>query len=111
MSPSSSEIRSSDDAPGLPKNAAAAEVFWLGVKVAERAKLASVDCGCFWLNGGSGNFATTLFHGLGVAANLTGERQLHFRRHCRGSSSCTLSRTSGELMLPANLCIASISPP
>jgi hypothetical protein len=41
--------------------------------VAERAKLASVDCGCFWLNGGSGNFAITLFHGLGVAANLTGE--------------------------------------
>jgi hypothetical protein len=29
--------------------------------VAERAKLASVDCGCFWLNGGSGNFAMTLF--------------------------------------------------
>ncbi len=41
--------------------------------VAERAKLASVDCGCFWLNGGSGNFAMTLFHGLGVAADLTGE--------------------------------------
>jgi len=41
--------------------------------VAERAKLASVDCGCFWLNGGSGNVAMTLFHGLGVAANLTGE--------------------------------------
>ena len=35
--------------------------------------MASVDCGCFWLNGGSGNFAITLFHGLGVAANLTGE--------------------------------------
>jgi hypothetical protein len=42
--------------------------------VAERAKLASVDCGCFWLNGGSGNAAMTLFHGLGVAANLTGEQ-------------------------------------
>ena len=41
--------------------------------VAERAKIASVDCGCFWLNGGSGDFAMTLFHGLGVAANLTGE--------------------------------------
>jgi hypothetical protein len=41
--------------------------------VAERAKVASVDCGCFWLNGGSGDFAMTLFHGLGVAANLTGE--------------------------------------
>jgi hypothetical protein len=41
--------------------------------VAERAKVASIDCGCFWLNGGSGNFAITLFHGLGIAANLTGE--------------------------------------
>ncbi|WP_158792466.1 hypothetical protein [Granulicella sp. L60] len=41
--------------------------------VAERAKVASVDCGCFWLNGGGGNFAITLFHGLGVAADLTGE--------------------------------------
>ena len=41
--------------------------------VAEQAKVASVDCGCFWLNGGSGNFAMTLFHGLGVAADLTGE--------------------------------------
>jgi hypothetical protein len=41
--------------------------------VAEQAKVASVDCGCFWLNGGSGNFAITLFHGLGVAADLTGE--------------------------------------
>jgi hypothetical protein len=41
--------------------------------VAEQARVASVDCGCFWLNGGSGNFAVTFFHGLGVAANLTGE--------------------------------------
>jgi hypothetical protein len=40
--------------------------------VAERAKVASVDCGCFWLNGGSGDFAMTFFNGLGVAANLTG---------------------------------------
>lgn len=40
--------------------------------VGERAKIASVDCGCFWLNGGSGDFAMTFFHGLGVAANLTG---------------------------------------
>jgi hypothetical protein len=36
--------------------------------VAERAKLASVDCGCFWLNGGSGyagelNLAETPFCG------------------------------------------------
>jgi len=41
--------------------------------VAERAKVASTDCGCFWLEGGSGDFAITLFRGLGVAANLTGE--------------------------------------
>lgn len=40
---------------------------------AERAKIASVDCGCFWLGGGSGDFALGLYHGLGVAANLTGE--------------------------------------
>jgi peptidoglycan-associated lipoprotein len=40
--------------------------------VAERAKIASIDCGCFWLNGGSGNFALTFFHGLGVAGDLTG---------------------------------------
>jgi hypothetical protein len=45
--------------------------------VAERAKIASVDCGCFWLNGGSGDFAITLFHGLGIAANLTGEHASH----------------------------------
>lgn len=41
--------------------------------VAERSKIASVDCGCFWLNGGSGDFVITLYHGLGVAANITGE--------------------------------------
>ena len=40
--------------------------------VAERAKIASIDCGCFWLYGGSGDFALTFSHGLGVAANLTG---------------------------------------
>jgi outer membrane immunogenic protein len=40
--------------------------------VAERAKIASVDCGCFWLQGGSGDFALTFAHGIGVAANLTG---------------------------------------
>jgi peptidoglycan-associated lipoprotein len=40
--------------------------------VAERAKIAAIDCGCFWLKGGSGDFALTFFHGLGVAANLTG---------------------------------------
>lgn len=41
--------------------------------VAERAKIVSVDCGCFWLYGGSTDIAFTFFHGLGVAANLTGE--------------------------------------
>jgi hypothetical protein len=39
---------------------------------AERAKIATTDCGCFWLQGGSVNAGATLFRGLGVAANLTG---------------------------------------
>jgi hypothetical protein len=40
--------------------------------VAERAKIASIDCGCFWLQGGGMNAAVTFFRGLGVAADLTG---------------------------------------
>jgi hypothetical protein len=40
--------------------------------VTERAKVASVDCGCFWLQGGGMNAAVTVYRGLGVAANLTG---------------------------------------
>jgi hypothetical protein len=40
---------------------------------AERAKIASTACGCFWLHGGSVNGGVSLFRGLGVAANLTGE--------------------------------------
>ena len=40
--------------------------------VAERAKIASMDCGCFWLEGGGLNAAVTFYRGLGVAANLTG---------------------------------------
>jgi hypothetical protein len=40
---------------------------------AERAKIANTDCGCFWLQGGSVNGGVTLFRGLGIAANLTGE--------------------------------------
>ena len=40
----------------------------------ERAKISPSDCGCFWLQGGSADAGVTLFHGLGVAANLTGER-------------------------------------
>jgi hypothetical protein len=39
----------------------------------ERAKIASIDCGCFWLQGGSVSGSVPLFHGLSVAANLTGE--------------------------------------
>jgi hypothetical protein len=39
---------------------------------AERAKIATTDCGCFWLQGGSVNAGARLFRGLGVAANLTG---------------------------------------
>jgi hypothetical protein len=39
---------------------------------AERTKIASINCGCFWLQGGSANAAVTLFHGLGVAVNVSG---------------------------------------
>src|SRR5580693_8848128 len=46
----------------------------IGVRyTGERAKVSSVDCGCFWLQGGSADIAIPLFRGLGVAANLTGE--------------------------------------
>ncbi len=38
---------------------------------AERTKIAPSNCGCFWLNGGSGDAAATFFKGLGIAANLT----------------------------------------
>jgi hypothetical protein len=41
--------------------------------VAERAKIASVSCGCFWLQGGSADGAVTLYRGLGVAVNFAGE--------------------------------------
>jgi len=41
----------------------------------ERTKLVSVDCGCFWLQGGSLDVAVPVFHGLGVAATLTGEHK------------------------------------
>ena len=40
--------------------------------VAERAKIATAPCGCFWLEGGAMNTAVTFYRGLGVAANLTG---------------------------------------
>jgi opacity protein-like surface antigen len=39
----------------------------------ERANIVTNDCGCFWLQGGSVNGGVTFFHGLGVAANFTGE--------------------------------------
>jgi hypothetical protein len=39
---------------------------------AERAKIAGIDCGCFWLQGGGVDGAITFYHGLGIAANLTG---------------------------------------
>jgi hypothetical protein len=38
----------------------------------DRAKIATVDCGCFWMQGGSFDAAVPVFRGLGVAANLTG---------------------------------------
>jgi hypothetical protein len=41
----------------------------------ERAKPVFVDCGCFWLQGGSLDVAVPVFHGLGVAATLTGEHK------------------------------------
>ena len=40
---------------------------------AERAKIATTGCGCFWLQGGSVNGAIRIFRGLSVATNLTGE--------------------------------------
>ncbi|MGA7217332.1 MAG: hypothetical protein WBX38_03405 [Candidatus Sulfotelmatobacter sp.] len=39
----------------------------------EKSKIASVDCGCFWFQGGSLDAAVPLFRGLGAAAVLTGE--------------------------------------
>ena len=39
----------------------------------ERAKTTPSNCNCFWLNGGSAEGAITLYRGLGVAANFTGE--------------------------------------
>lgn len=47
---------------------------------AERGKIASVDCGCFWMHGGSMNAGFTFYHGLGVAANLTGEHAADIRQ-------------------------------
>ena len=42
---------------------------------AEHAKISpSGDCGCFWLQGGSGEANVYLYRGLSVAAELTGSR-------------------------------------
>jgi outer membrane immunogenic protein len=38
----------------------------------ERSKIASVDCGCFWMHGGAVDAAVPLFHGLGAAATFSG---------------------------------------
>jgi len=52
---------------GLSADAGASYAF-------ERAKLEPSNCGCFWLGGGSGDFAVTIFKGLGLAANVTGDQ-------------------------------------
>lgn len=41
--------------------------------VAERSKIASIDCGCFWLQGGSAEGSVAIYHGLGATANFSGE--------------------------------------
>lgn len=42
---------------------------------AERAKIASVPCGCFWLQGGSVDGAITIYRGIGAAVKVTGEHR------------------------------------
>jgi hypothetical protein len=44
----------------------------------ERAQVATVGCPCFWLQGGSVNASTTLFRGLDLAVNVTGEHKSEF---------------------------------
>jgi len=39
----------------------------------ERAQIANAGCGCFWLQGGSVEFAMPFYRGLGVAASFGGE--------------------------------------
>jgi peptidoglycan-associated lipoprotein len=43
----------------------------------ERGKIATVDCGCVWKQGGSLDAASTFFHGLGAAVTLTGDRNVN----------------------------------
>jgi hypothetical protein len=38
----------------------------------EHAKIANTSCQCFWLQGASGEGAITLYHGLGIAAEVNG---------------------------------------
>lgn len=44
----------------------------------ERAELATGNCGCFWLRGGSADAAVTFRRGLGIAASLTGDHASNF---------------------------------
>jgi hypothetical protein len=39
----------------------------------ERAKMADLSCGCFWLKGGAVDAAVTLYRGLGAAAVVSGQ--------------------------------------
>jgi len=38
----------------------------------ERAKLEPSNCGCFWLGGGTGDVAVTIYKGIGLAASISG---------------------------------------
>jgi outer membrane immunogenic protein len=44
----------------------------------EHAQLAPGTCGCFWLQGGGGDAALTVWKGFGVAAGVTGELISHY---------------------------------
>jgi hypothetical protein len=44
----------------------------------ERGKLATVDCGCLWKRGGSFDAAITFSNGVGVVAQVTGDRNAGF---------------------------------
>jgi outer membrane immunogenic protein len=38
----------------------------------ERSRIATINCGCFWLQGGSVNAAVPILRGLGAAASFSG---------------------------------------
>jgi peptidoglycan-associated lipoprotein len=44
----------------------------------ERGRIATIDCGCFWKQGGSIDAAITFSNGVGIAVNLTGDRNDNF---------------------------------